>query len=186
MPAMTKKVNIKTTIPIRNIKPPIYGSYMGIVMSTGDILKCLCKRAFVEEILPDGSTVRLNMKNYYTDNGAGLDASKNVKIEEPRIETVDAAEVADEVLSEPEVAEIHEEVTEDVIDAQPAFISTDDNPVVNTLADEEPVHVVEDLMKNPEKITDTEPAFITEEPKAESVSNKPSNNTSKKKSSKKK
>lgn len=75
MAAMTKRVNINAPIAIRNITPPIYGVCKNVIMSTGDILKCLCKRAIVDEILPDGSTIRLNMRNYYTDNGAGLDAS---------------------------------------------------------------------------------------------------------------
>ena len=75
MPAMTKRVNINAKVPVRDIKPPIYGTLNNIVMSTGNILKCLCKRAIVDEILPDGSTVRLTMKNYYTDNGAGLTAA---------------------------------------------------------------------------------------------------------------
>ncbi len=76
MAQMTKRVNIRTYIPVRSFTPPIHGTYNNIIMSTGDILKCLCKRAIVDEILPDGSTVRLTMKNYYTDNGAGLDARK--------------------------------------------------------------------------------------------------------------
>lgn len=75
MAAMTKRVNINAPVAIRNITPPIYGVCKNVIMSTGDILKCLCKRAIVDEILLDGSTVRLNMRNYYTDNGAGLDAS---------------------------------------------------------------------------------------------------------------
>ena len=82
MPSMTKRVNVYAQVAVRNITPPIYGTCKDIVMSTGDILKCLCKRARVEEILPDGSTVRLNLQNYYRDNGAGLDASKNKKVEE--------------------------------------------------------------------------------------------------------
>ena len=76
MPTMTKRVNINAPVAIRTITPPIYGRVSNIVMTTGDILKCLCKRAVVDEILPDGSTVRLTMKNYYTDNGAGLDVKK--------------------------------------------------------------------------------------------------------------
>lgn len=78
MPAMTKIVNIRTRVAVKNVNPPICGTVKGIVMTTGDILKCLCKRALVEEVLPDGSTIKLNMSNYYTDNGAGLDAKKNI------------------------------------------------------------------------------------------------------------
>lgn len=88
MPSMTKRVNVYAQVAVRNVTPPIHGTCKDIVMTTGDILKCLCKRARVEEIMPDGKIVRLNMSNYYTDNGAGLDASKSVtkevkKVEEP-------------------------------------------------------------------------------------------------------
>lgn len=88
MPSMTKHVNVYAQVAVRNVTPPIHGTCKDIIMTTGDILKCLCKRARVEEIMPDGSIVRLNMRNYYTDNGAGLDASKSVtkevkKVEEP-------------------------------------------------------------------------------------------------------
>lgn len=88
MPSMTKRVNVYAQVAVRNVTPPICGTCKDIIMTTGDILKCLCKRARVEEILPNGKTIRLNMSNYYTDNGAGLDASKSVtkevkKVEEP-------------------------------------------------------------------------------------------------------
>lgn len=83
MPTMTKRVNINAPVAIRTITPPIYGRVSNIVMTTGDILKCICKRAVVDEILPDGSTVRLTMKNYYTDNGAGLDAKKVEVVSQP-------------------------------------------------------------------------------------------------------
>lgn len=82
MPPMTKRVNVVTRIAVRTVNPPISGSYKNIIMSTSDILKCLSKRASVEEILPDGSTVKLNMKNYYLDNGAGLDAYANVDMDD--------------------------------------------------------------------------------------------------------
>lgn len=84
MPTMTKRVNVRATVAVRNTNPPIYGTYKNIIMTTGDILKCLTKRATVDEILPDGSTIRLNYKNYYTDNGAGLDAKGDIKIIKPK------------------------------------------------------------------------------------------------------
>lgn len=84
MPTMTKRVNVRATVAVRNTNPPIYGTYKNIIMTTGDILKCLTKRATVDEILPDGSTIRLNYKNYYTDNGAGLDAKGETKIIKPK------------------------------------------------------------------------------------------------------
>ena len=80
MRRMTKRVNIKAPVAIRTITPPIYGTIRNIEMTTSDILKCLCRRAIVEEILDDGSTVRLSMKNYYLDN------NKPVVVEIPKIE----------------------------------------------------------------------------------------------------
>lgn len=82
MAPMTKRVNVVTRIAVRNVTPPISGSYKNIVMSTSDILKLLCKRASVEEVLPDGRTVKLNMRNYYLDNGAGLDAYAGVNMDD--------------------------------------------------------------------------------------------------------
>lgn len=86
MPSMTKRVNVYAQVAVRNVTPPIHGTCKDIIMTTGDILKCLCKRARVEEIMPDGKTIRLNMSNYYTDNGAGLDASKSVTKEVKKVE----------------------------------------------------------------------------------------------------
>ena len=84
MAAMTKIVNIRTRVAVKTVTPPICGTVKGIVMTTGDILKCLCKRAQVEEVLPDGTTIKLNMSNYYIDNGAGLNAKKNLPAPEKK------------------------------------------------------------------------------------------------------
>lgn len=83
MPAMTKRVNVRTVVAVRTTNPPISGTYKNVIMTTSDILKCLCRRAHVEEILPNGKTIKLNMHNYYLDNGAGLDARKP-KVEEKK------------------------------------------------------------------------------------------------------
>lgn len=95
MPAMTKRVNVRANVAVRNINPPIHGTCNDIIMTTGDILKCLCKRAHVEEILPNGTTVTLNMKNYFTDNGAGLFVKKekqqHVEVKKPEPEKADKA-----------------------------------------------------------------------------------------------
>lgn len=68
MAMKTKRVNITTRVAVRTTNPPICGTLKDVEMTTGDILKCLCKRAIVDEILPNGRLVRLNMNNYYTDN----------------------------------------------------------------------------------------------------------------------
>lgn len=65
---MDKLVNIVSKVAIRTVTPKICGVHKNILMSTGDILRCICMRAHVEEILPDGSTVVLNSTNYNKDN----------------------------------------------------------------------------------------------------------------------
>ena len=77
---MVKKVNVIAQIPVRNVYPPIYGTYKGIPMSPANILKCLMHKAIVEEVLEDGSTVRLNTKNYNTVN-------KPEVVVEPKLES---------------------------------------------------------------------------------------------------
>lgn len=86
-----KKVNINAIVPIRDVEPPIYGTLNNIEMSTGTILRCLCKRAIIHEVLPDGTLYRLNMSNYYTDNTAHMKNTKSVTEKEeakPTITTV--------------------------------------------------------------------------------------------------
>lgn len=133
MPSMTKRVNVYAQVAVRNVTPPIHGTCKDIIMTTGDILKCLCKRARVEEIMPDGSIVRLNMRNYYTDNGAGLDASKSVtkevkKVEEPARFKVPVAPKAQVV----ETKTFEEPKNEVVIDnPQTDFASKIEEPTIS-------------------------------------------------------
>lgn len=108
MPAMTKRVNIRANVAVRNVNPPIHGTCNDVIMTTGDILKCLCKRAHVEEILPNGTTVTLNMKNYFTDNGAGL----FVKKDKPVIEKKPEPEKVDKAPEAPEKAPVVETADE--------------------------------------------------------------------------
>ena len=65
---MTKIVNINARFPIKSIVPPIYGTLKNVEMATSNILKCLIRHAIIEEVLPYGTTIPINYKNYYTDN----------------------------------------------------------------------------------------------------------------------
>lgn len=189
---MTKRVNIRTTMAVRNINPPICGTCNNVIMSTGDILKCLCRRAFVEEILPDGTTVRLNMKNYYTDNGAGLDATKKVEVvKEPEIEVIPAVEdpeevipAAEESIVEPEVEVVEEPVKEETIE-QPEV------EVIPAVEDpEEVIPASEESVEEPSTVEDNVVEAVPVEESVEEVvveDKKPAKKTSnskKKKSSK--
>lgn len=156
MGVVTKRVNIDARFPVRSISPVIHGVKKDTIMTSSDILKCLCRRARVEEILPNGTTVLLNMNNYYTDNGAGLDATHTVAKKnnsiispaevdeqppvhiEPLVEDniVDDINIEDSTVEETVVEEdhideeSHEEVVEEVpeapIEAQVVETKTDD------------------------------------------------------------
>lgn len=65
-----KIVNIEARTPIRSIGPVIYGKVINKKMDVGEILQCMCHRAIIDEVMPDGSTIRLTMKNYHIDNVA--------------------------------------------------------------------------------------------------------------------
>lgn len=136
---MTKRVNVRANIAIRNINPPIYGTCNNIIMTTGDILKCLCRRAHVEEILPDGHTVKLNMSNYFTDNGAGLSAS--------------TAAVEKENITEPTVTPATDETTDitDTVEDSCAEISSAENMEINE------IDTVEDVAPIDEDVVEETP-----------------------------
>lgn len=61
---MIKKVNVYPVLPILTIRNAIYHTALNIDLSVGDIRNCIYARAKVEEILPDGSLLVLNLKNY--------------------------------------------------------------------------------------------------------------------------
>ena len=83
-----KTVNINATIPIVNVTPPLYGYREGIKMTISDILKCLMRRAIIHEVMPDGTTIRLDLKNFRDDNRAAMKPKEEEKVveEEPKTE----------------------------------------------------------------------------------------------------
>lgn len=214
MPSMTKRVNVTTTIPVRTITPPLNGTYKDIIMSTGDILKCISRRAIVDEILPNGMTIRLTMGNYYNDNGAGLDAAERAAkaklIDERNVEVTNDEEDTITHTEEEQVPEapVEPEVTTDNETATSAEVETEgDNeaPVVETDNDntepeasvepaaeaeaaqvtEEP-HVKETSDADEESATSTEVETTEPEVEEETKEKQPKKNTSKKGSSSKK
>lgn len=71
-----KIVNVNAPIPVKTTTPPIYGTRTNIKMTYSDILKCLCRRATIHQVLSDGSTVQLTTKNFRYDFEADLQAKK--------------------------------------------------------------------------------------------------------------
>lgn len=201
---MTKRVNVRANVAIRNINPPIYGTCNNIIMTTGDILKCLCRRAQVEEILPDGRTVKLNMSNYFTDNGAGLSASTAVEkknANEPTItlvtnETTDTVEDSCAEISSVENTETNEidaveeaaSIDEDVVDvAAESVDAVEETPVEEEHHEDEnvEVEVVEDAVDTTVDSEDTtEVTAETEEVHADEEKTATKKSSRKKKSNK--
>ena len=60
----TKVVNIYPSMPITGVNPPIRTTVKRVTKSIEEIRACLMARATIEEVLADGSTVRLNIGNY--------------------------------------------------------------------------------------------------------------------------
>lgn len=60
----TKIVNIYPSMPITGVNPPIRSTVKRVTKSVSEIRTCLMARAIVEEVLPDGTAIRLNIGNY--------------------------------------------------------------------------------------------------------------------------
>ena len=75
-----KTVNVNARVPVNSVHPPIYGTLKNVEMSTTIILKCLLRRAQVFEVFEDGSTLKLNLSNYYTDNTNAVKSTPATKV----------------------------------------------------------------------------------------------------------
>lgn len=67
---MNKVVNIYPSMAILGVNPPIRTTQVKVTKSTSEIRACIIARAIVDEILPNGKTIRLNLNNYNKDNVA--------------------------------------------------------------------------------------------------------------------
>lgn len=141
-----KTVNVDARIPVNTVTPKISGYVAGISMTTADILKCIIRKALVDEILPNGKLLRLNMQNYYTDNRAGLEASVEVPMKTsafmartamvdtvsepaPEVEVEEVVHAVEEVIEvAPEVVETVEETAVEEETTKPVAASTNNQP----------------------------------------------------------
>ena len=145
-----KVVNINATIPIVNVTPQLYGYREGIKMTLSDILKCLMRRAIIHEVMPDGSTIRLTLKNFRDDNRALMKAEKNEKKteEQPKVEDT-PQQLSQKQEDQPAVFVTGMGLEGDVpaVNEQPAVLttsaSTSDEEVVIEAEQSEPVKVEE-------------------------------------------
>ena len=145
---LNKKCNVNTKGEvIVTTSRRIVGTLKDTYLTVGEIIQCLQRRAIVEEVLIDGSTLPLNRMNYDKDNNANLRGTQKVeapaahkvpeaKKEVPVVDVVkDVLEVkpeqAEEIINPLELSPI--EVEEEVI-----------APVVEETVEEESVVVEED------------------------------------------
>lgn len=112
---LNKKCNVNTKGEvIVTTSRRIVGTLKDTYLTVGEIIQCLQRRAIVEEVLIDGSTLPLNRMNYDKDNNANLRGTQ--KIEAPVAPKVPEAKkevpVVDVVK---DVLEVKPEQTEEVI-----------------------------------------------------------------------
>lgn len=84
----TKKVRVTVNFrPITNLSTRVIlskGTYATMILSESDIFKCICGKAIVEEVLPDGSFVKLDLFNYNKSNNKVNDSDEcSGQIESP-------------------------------------------------------------------------------------------------------
>lgn len=128
---MIKKVNVYPVYPILTIKNPIYHTTLNIDLSVGDIERCIFSRAKVEEVLPNGKLLVLNLKNYNKCNFLE-EHNSNLVASSPEVEDKkqDTIEIVEEVVeSGSEVEEATENQVENLEAISPAEIPAEDEQI---------------------------------------------------------
>ena len=132
-----KTVNVNARVPVNSVHPPIYGTLKNVEMSTTIILKCLLRRAQVFEVFEDGSTLKLNLSNYYTDNTNSVKSIPATKVITPQtVNTVPANVVIEDDIKQ------DEEIVDNDIESEECSTSseieeTDEDESDNEDADDE-------------------------------------------------
>jgi sorbitol-specific phosphotransferase system component IIBC len=121
---MNKKVNIYPKNPITTVNPVIRTTTLRVSKPVEDIRKCIIARAMVDEVLDDGTTLRLDLNNYDKDN--------NPTKTEKNADGVKAAPVPEKIEERPEVVIIDEdkntdETEEEAAEAEEDNTSNDNN-----------------------------------------------------------
>ena len=125
---MKKLVNVHAKIPVRNIKPAMFGSYRNIELTDDTIFTLMCGRAEVTEILDDGTLLPLNFNNYNKNNNPKTEPVKNEEKKIPHIKEVKKATVKD---PEP-VEDAHTIELEEAVEPKEQEAVIDEEPVADT------------------------------------------------------
>jgi hypothetical protein len=104
----TKKiVNIYPTMPITRVTPPLRTVAKNVSRPISYIRSCIMSRAMVDEVLPDGTTVRLGLHNYDKNNyvvADNTDEESAVKVNDDEVLTDDtSSDIAKDTETEAEV-----------------------------------------------------------------------------------
>ena len=108
---MMKKVNVLVNRPIYTVKPAIIRNAMGVYLSTEDIKRCLWSKAAVEEVLPTGEIIPLDLRNF--DKVHYVDVAKesdkvSVNVVEPKVEEEKVVVKEEVVVEEPKEGQIED------------------------------------------------------------------------------
>lgn len=128
----------------------IVGSLKETYLTVGEIVQCLQRKAFVEEILEDGSTIQLTIMNYDKDNNANIRAkmAKEGKLEAPKAVEPNKVEVPVDVVKD--VLENKVDTSNEVInpfDLKPVEMVVEDvTPVLETAVGEDVTEEVEPVL----------------------------------------
>ena len=114
---MMKKVNVLVNRPIYTVKPAIIRNAMGVYLSTEDIKRCLWGKAFVEEVLPTGELIPLDLRNF--DKVHYVDVAKEsdkvaINVVEPKVEEEKVVVKEEVVVEEPKEGQIEDIDIEDI------------------------------------------------------------------------
>ena len=132
-----KTVNVNARVPVNSVHPPIYGTLKNVEMSTTIILKCLLRRAQVFEVFEDGSTLKLNLSNYYTDNTNAVKSTPATKVITPQIVNTVPANVVieDDIKQDEEIAD--NDIESEECSASSEIEETDEDESDNEDVDDE-------------------------------------------------
>lgn len=131
---MDKKVNIYPRKPITNVVPPIRCVCYNVTKPIGIIETCLLNGATVEEILPSGEIIELNLSNYDKDNSIPVVEKEDidiVNVSSLEINTMPTEEIAEQIAIEntSETLDPQEEITENNIQEEISENNTEESTV---------------------------------------------------------
>lgn len=131
---MDKKVNIYPRKPITNVVPPIRCVCYNVTKPIGIIETCLLNGATVEEILPSGEIIELNLSNYDKDNSIPVVEKEDidiVNVSSLEINTMPTEEIVEQTAIEntSETLDAQEEITEDSIQEEISENNTEESTV---------------------------------------------------------